>query len=100
MNIRDKTNFASYVIFAPHSFFCLMVFVFTLGAFALLIEQVPEGKSALTKNESYAIAIGVGLIITLIYWVPHALSAYARLRLQKRLDEKLDEQREQIIKRK
>jgi len=74
MNIRDKTNFASYVIFAPHSFFSLMIFVFTLGAFAFLIEKVPEGRSALTKNESYALAIGVGVVITLIYWIPHALT--------------------------
>jgi len=92
MNRRDRTNFRSYVIFAPHTFFAIVIAAFVLVGLLFLVEITPQEKSKISEDTTYMLVIGASLLCALIYWIPMALVAYANLRLAKRMNAKLDRQ--------
>ena len=90
MNKREKTNFWSYVIFAPHSFFALVIAGFVLGGLLFLIGITSQENRDFSEETVYSLALGASLFSAFTYWIPMAIKAYAHLQLANRMNTKLD----------
>lgn len=95
-NIRDSQTIWHYVIWAPHTFFALIFFLFLTFASLSVIFSRTNGRDRISDETGVLIAILIAIFGSLIYWVPCALGGYAHLRLVRRRQTLLDRQWEEI----
>jgi len=89
MKRSDRLTFWHYVIWAPHSFFASVIFILALSMFLFAIHIRSTGRDNVRDDDATTIALVASVAISLIYWVPQAVSQYAFLRLHRRLEKKL-----------